>query len=373
MQIPPFKLERYFAQHEFNVPYLLACSDCESLTTGDLLHMEPDADKAFNELWLGYTESRGHPRLREAIASLYNGITADQVLVHTGAEEAIFILMHATLQKGDHVVVHYPCYQSLAEVARSIGCDVTLWEASPDSGWSLDVDFVKANVRPNTRLVILNCPHNPTGYLMTGADYEHLVSLSVQYGFMLFSDEVYRFLEYDAKDRLPAVCEIDDRGVSLGVMSKSFGLAGLRIGWIATRNQKLLDAQAAFKDYTTICNSAPSEYLAILGLKHKSRIIKRNLDIIRHNLELLEAFFKRQADFFRWQRPKAGPIAFPQWIPGEVDRFCRDVRLGAGVLLLPGTLYDPDSTYFRIGFGRADMPDGLEKLEAYMRTFPNAR
>ena len=369
MQIPPFKLERYFAQHEFNVPHLLACSDCESLTAGDLLQMEPDAGRTFNDLWLGYTESRGHPRLRAAIASLYNGISADQVLVHTGAEEAIFILMHTVLQKGDHVIVHYPCYQSLAEIAHSIGCDVTLWEASSESGWSLDVDFVKTNVRPNTRLVIINCPHNPTGYLMTGADYDDLVSLARQYGFTLFSDEVYRFLEYDAQDRLPAVCEVDDRGVSLGVMSKSFGLAGLRIGWIATRNQKLLDAQAAYKDYTTICNSAPSEYLAILGLKHKKRIIERNLDIIRQNLALLNVFFEQHTDLFRWHPPKAGPIAFPQWKPGNVDRFCRDVRQDAGVLLLPGTLYDPDSTHFRIGFGRADMSKGLEHLDAFLQNY----
>jgi aspartate/methionine/tyrosine aminotransferase len=367
MQIPPFELERYFAQHEFNVPYLLACSDCESLTAGDLLQMEPDAARAFNKLWLGYTDSRGHPRLREAIASLYTGISADQVLVHSGAEEAIFIFMHTTLQKGDHVIVHYPCYQSLAEVARSIGCEVTLWRAAPQNGWSLDIDFVKANVRSNTRLVIINCPHNPTGYLMPRADFESLVSLSAQHGFTIFSDEVYRFLEYDANDRLPAICDIDARGVSLGVMSKSFGLAGLRIGWIATRNQALLDAQAAFKDYTTICNSAPSEYLAILGLKHKTPIIERNLNIIRDNLERLDVFFKRHVDLFRWQTPQAGPIAFPQWKSGNVDRFCRDVRQEAGVLLLPGTLYDPDSTHFRIGFGRADMPNGLEALEAFIQ------
>jgi aspartate/methionine/tyrosine aminotransferase len=329
--------------------------------------MEPGADREFNELWLGYTESRGHRRLREAIAALYQGLAPDQILVHTGAEEAIFILMQTNLHKGDHVIVHYPCYQSLAEIARSIGCEVTLWEALPENGWSLDVDFIEANVRPNTRLVIINCPHNPTGYLMTRADYEHLMSLSVQYGFTLISDEVYRFLEYDAKDRLPAVCEIDDRGVSLGVMSKSFGLAGLRIGWIATRNQKLLDAQAAYKDYTTICNSAPSEYLALLGLKHKGPLIERNLNIIRKNLAALEGFFKRHATLFEWQSPKAGPIAFPRWKPGDVDRFCRDVRQEAGVLLLPGTLYDPDSSHFRIGFGRADMPTGLEKLEAFIQ------
>ncbi len=363
MLIEPFKLERYFAQHEFSAPYLLACSDCESLTVGELLQMEPGADKAFNELWLGYTESRGHPHLREKIAALYTGIEPDQVLVHTGAEEALFIFMQVALQKGDHVIVHYPCYQSLAAVARAIGCDVTLWKTRAADNWALDLGFVKKHLRATTRLVIVNCPHNPTGHLMPRADFQDLVSLSGQHGFTIFSDEVYRFLEYDPQDRLPAICEIDDRGVSLGVMSKSFGLAGLRIGWIATHDRELLKAQAAYKDYTTICNSAPSEYLSIVALSHKDRLLERSLTLIRRNLALIEAFFGRHSDRFEWHTPKAGPIAFPRWKQGDVESFCRKVRERAGVLLLPGTVYDPGSSHFRIGFGRANLAQGLARLE----------
>jgi aspartate/methionine/tyrosine aminotransferase len=366
MLIEPFKLERYFARHEFTAPYLLACSDCESLTIGELLQMEPGADKAFKELWLGYTESKGHPQLREKIADLYTGLKPDQVLVHTGAEEAIFIFMQVVLQQGDHVIVHYPCYQSLAAIARAMGCDVTLWGTTAADNWALDLDFVKKNLRSNTRLVIVNCPHNPTGHLMPRTDFQDLVALSEQHGFTLFSDEVYRFLEYDPQDRLPAVCEINDRGVSLGVMSKSLGLAGLRIGWIATRNRELLKAQAAYKDYTTICNSAPSEYLSIVALSHKDRLLERSLAIIRRNLTIIEVFFERYADRFEWQTPKAGPIAFPLWKQGNVESFCRKIREQASVLLLPGTVYDPGSSHFRIGFGRTNLAQGLERLAAYL-------
>jgi len=366
MQIEPFRLERYFAQHEFTAPYLLACSDCESITVGELLQMEPGANKAFKELWLGYTESKGHPQLREKIAALYSGIKPDQVLVHTGAEEAIFIFMHVALQKGDHVIVHYPCYQSLAAIARSIGCDITLWEATPADNWALDLDFVKKNLRSNTRLVIVNCPHNPTGHLMPKSDFQDLAALSKQHGFTIFSDEVYRFLEYDPQNRLPAICEIDDRGVALGVMSKSFGLAGLRIGWIVTRDQELLKAQAAYKDYTTICNSAPSEFLSILALSHKDRLVERSLATIRRNLTIIEGFFERHSERFEWRTPKAGPIAFPRWKQGNVESFCREIREHAGVLLLPGTVYDPGSSHFRIGFGRANLAQGLDRLEEYL-------
>ena len=137
MNIVPFKLERYFAQYEFDVDYLLCSSDCESLTIADLLALDPDADEQFQQHWLGYTESQGSPSLRQEICRIYETIQPEQVLVHTGAEEAIFLFMHAMLAAGDHVIVHWPCYQSLVEVARSIGCEVSLWQARESAGWAL--------------------------------------------------------------------------------------------------------------------------------------------------------------------------------------------------------------------------------------------
>lgn len=366
MRISPFRLERYFARYEFTAPYLLCCSDCESISVGDLLAMEEDSLAALQDLWLGYTESQGHPLLRERIADLYQGIDAAQILVHSGAEEAIFTLMNVLLRPGDQAIVHSPCYQSLFEVAHAIGCEVTRWQAREEAEWSLDPGWLEKNLRPNTRLVVINCPHNPTGYLMPRAEFEALVALSQKHGFILFSDEVYRLLEYDPEDRLPALCELDDNGVSLGVMSKSFGLAGLRIGWVATRNAGLLQDLAAFKDYTTICNSAPSELLATIALKHKERIVARNLDLIRTNLRALAAFFQAHSDVLDWVPPRAGPIAFPSIREGDVDAFCHDLVTRAGVLLLPGTAYGPLRHNFRIGFGRKDMPQALHRLEEYL-------
>jgi len=367
MQIPPFELERYFARHEFEAPYLLCCSDCESMTVGDLLRMSPGAQEKLENLWLGYTESRGHPLLREHIASLYKGIGPDQILVHSGAEEAIFNAMNVVLKPGDHVIVHYPCYQSLLEIPKSIGCEVTPWKGAADSNWALHLEFLEQNIRANTQMVVLNCPHNPTGYLMPREAFRHLAELSQKHGFVIFSDEVYRHLEYDPRDRLPALCEIDDRGISLGVMSKSFGLAGLRIGWIATRNEKLHDELASFKDFTTICNSAASELLAIIALKNKDRIIQRNLSLISNNLNILSRFFDRHAERFVWNPPKAGPIAFPALAEGQIDVFCHDLLERAGVLLLPGTVYGREyTTNFRIGFGRSNLLESLSEFEDYL-------
>ena len=367
MQLPAFKLERYFAQYEFNVKYVLCASDCESFSIKDLLALEPDAAERFHQHWLGYTQSQGSPSLQQEICNLYENVEPNQVLVHSGAEEAIFLFMHAVLDASDHVIVHWPCYQSLFEVARSIGCQVTLWQAREENGWSLDPDELQQYLRPNTKAVIVNTPHNPTGYLMAPDVFQEIIRFCRDQGILLFSDEVYRESEYRRQDRLPAACDLGAHTVSLGVMSKTYGLAGLRIGWIATQNTEIYDRMAALKDYTTICNSAPSEFLAELALRHREKLAARNLKIIADNLDLLDPFFARHADRFAWQRPRAGSIGFPQLIGENVADFCKDLVENTGVLLLPGSLYEDPGNHFRIGFGRKNFPDGLALLDDFLR------
>ncbi len=366
MNLPPFKLERYFARHEFRVRHLMCASDCEAMTVGDLLAMEEGAARAFEACWLGYTEAAGAPALRREIARLYTTIDADQVLVHTGAEEAIFLFMQAVLSPADHVIVHWPAYQSLFDVARSLGCAVSFWKAREQNGWALDLDELRALRRPDTRAVVVNMPHNPTGHLMTAAHQAALVEIVRGAGLILFSDEVYRESEYDPARRLPAACDLDEKAVSLGVLSKTYGLPGLRIGWIATRNPEIHRRMAALKDYTTICNSAPSEFLAALALRRREALAARSLAVIRRNLGLLEAFFARHGDRFAWVPPQAGPIAFPRLKGGDAAAFCRRLLEDAGVLLLPGAVYDFPGPHFRVGFGRHSFPQALEALEAFI-------
>lgn len=367
MKLEPFRLERFFAKHEFSAPFLLCTSDCESMELQELLALSPGAQEHFLSLRLGYTESSGDPALRRAAAALYENITADHVLVHAGAEEAIFNFMHVALDPGDHVIVHGPCYQSLAEVARGIGAGVSEWRGDPACGWKLDLEVLQTLLTPRTKVVVVNFPHNPTGFL-PGPEFLHALSaLSEAHGFIIFSDEVYRGLELDPSDRLPAAADINDRAVSLGVMSKTFGLAGLRIGWVATRNARIYNDMSAFKDYTTICSSAPSEFLATIALQNADRIAHRNLQIIQNNLELLDVFFETHAELFQWCRPKAGSVGFPALLKGSVQKFCSDLVEKAGILLLPGTLYNDGSNAFRVGFGRKNVPEVLEKFDAYLK------
>ncbi|MFB3818010.1 MAG: aminotransferase class I/II-fold pyridoxal phosphate-dependent enzyme [Candidatus Methylomirabilales bacterium] len=367
MRLPAFKLERYFARHEFGAPYVLCASDCESVTIADLLGLEPDARERFDRQALGYTQSPGSPTLRQEITRLYHTIRREEVLVHTGAEEAIFLFMHAALGPGDHAVIHRPCYQSLMDVPRSLGCRVSEWEADEREGWALTAQGLTRLLRPNTRVIVLNTPHNPTGSLMPEETFREVVEIAQADGIVLFSDEVYRESEHEADDRLPAACDLDAQAVSLGVMSKTYGLPGLRIGWVATRNSAILERMAALKDYTTICASAPGEFLAEVALRHREVLTKRNRRIIRDNLRLLDDFLASHADRFSWERPKAGPIGFPRLLGGSADRFCQAAVREAGVLLLPGSVYDDPGEHFRIGFGRRNFEEGLARLEEFLK------
>ena len=366
MNLPPFRLERYFAEYEFNTEFLLCASDCEAMTVRDLLALEPGADERFRQTWLGYTESQGSLSLRFVISRLYDSIEPEHVLVHSGAEEAIFLFMHAVLRSGDHLIVHTPCYQSLADVAHSIGCQVTSWTAREENRWALDLAELPRLLRPNTRVIVVNTPHNPTGYLMPRADFDALHSFARGNDLLLFSDEVYRESEYDPSARLPAACDQGEHAVSLGVTSKTYGLAGLRIGWIATRNRDVYAHMAALKDYTTICNSAPSEFLAQLALGHREGLVERNLGIIRRNLAVIDGLFKRRADLFDWVRPQASSMGFPRLLQGDVDDFCDRLVRRAGVLLLPGSAYGDTGNHFRLGLGRMNLPQAVGRLETFL-------
>jgi aspartate/methionine/tyrosine aminotransferase len=364
VRIADFALERYFARWEFAVRHVLCASDVEPYRLSELLELgDDDALRRWNTLSLGYTESLGLPALRDEIARLHKTLSSDDVLTFAGAEEGVFLTMHALLGAGDHAVVVWPAYQSLHEVARSIGASVTLVPLSPRD-WSLDVDAVAASMRPNTKVIVINFPHSPTGAQIAGDQLARLISIAELHGAHLFSDEVYRLLEHNAP-RLPAAADCSERAVSLGVMSKSFALAGLRIGWIATRDAALRKRVAALKDYTTICSSAPSEILSLIALRAKERVIARTRAIIDENLRVLDTFFARNADRFRWVRPRAGSVCFPEYLGGSIDEFSGRLVEQEGVLLLPASQFGYTGNHFRLGFGRRDMPEALAKLEAF--------
>jgi len=304
--------------------------------------------------------------LRDGISTLYKNISKQDILAFAGAEEGIFTFMNVVLNPGDHIIVQNPAYQSLFEIAEAIGCKVTKWSMDPNNNWNLDLDILSENITVNTKAIVVNFPHNPTGSLLSQKKFENIIDIAQENDLYLFSDEVYRMLEYNASSRLTPACDLYDKAISLGVMSKSFGLAGLRIGWTATKDQNLLNNLARFKDYTTICNSVTSEFLATLALRNYRKLVQRNLSIIMSNLNVLDHFFEKTS-IIDWVRPQAGPVAFPKLTKSSSsERFCSHLIDKAGVLLLPSSAFMYGDNHFRIGFGRRNFPKAMSALRTYI-------
>jgi len=374
VQIQDFALERYFAGREHTARHLLGSSDIEGMGLAELLALaEPDGERRWRELTLGYTESAGLPALREEIAGLYEHVAPDGILVLSGAEEAIFLTAHALLRAGDHVVCPWPAYQSLHEAARAAGADVTLLRLRHEEGWRLDPDAVRRALRPATRLIVVNAPHNPTGATIGANDLDALAGMAEEAGAVLLSDEVYRLMEHDPADRLPPAADRSRSALSIGVMSKAFGLAGLRIGWVASRDPGVIRSIARLHDYTTICASAPSELLALIALRAREAVLERGRAIVHANLPLVEAFMAGHAEALEWAPPRGGCVGFPRLVDGgSADDLAERLLREEGTLVTPGSLFGDLPEHVRIGFGRKDLEPALAALARVLARWPSA-
>ena len=334
---------------------------------------DDDGRTRWEDLWLGYTESEGLPELRAAIAAQFTSCEADNILVFSAPEEAIFHVSAALLEPGDHMVGITPAYQSSHEIPRTIGADVTLVPVREDRDWTLDLDELAAALTGRTKLIYVNFPHNPTGAIMSAADQRRLIDLADSCGAYLFSDEVYRGLEFDPATRLPAAADLYPRAISLGGLSKAYALPGVRLGWIACQDADLCRRLVAAKDFTTICAAAPSEVLALIAVRAADHLIARSLAWITHNLALVDEFFARRPDVVRWVRPRGSSVGFPELLIDEpADEFCSRLVTETGVLLVPGSKFESGTNHFRIGLGRASLPAGLGALGDFIDA-PGAR
>ena len=370
--LPDFRLETHFAEWEFKARYHLTASDAQSMSLPDLLNMATPAEREeFDGMWLGYTETYGAPDLRETIATTYAQQQADNILCFAGASEGIFAANTVLLDRDSHAVVVTPNYQSHETLPLAI-CEASGVPLDPNDGWSLDIDRVAAAIRPNTKLVTINFPHNPTGAILPLDRYMALIELCRKHGLYILHDEIFNGLGPKEAQHLPFVADIYERGLSLNVMSKSYGLPGLRIGWIASQDKDVLSKMERLKHYLSICNSGPSERLAKIALTHRDSILARNSAIVDENLPKWDAFFARHPDLFEWVRPNGSCMAFPRYKGADgVEAFTRSLVEESGVLFLPSTIYrsdlsDTPTDRFRLGFGRTGLDEGLAALEAHI-------
>ena len=362
------ELATYLSSRHDRTEHHLSASECETMAVADLVALADDQDRArWETLGLGYTEPAGACWLREAIAGGYRSLSADQIMCFAGAQEALYAVLHALLSPGDHSVVVLPSYQSMETLPLAIGA-VSAVALDEHDGWSLDVAAVAAAIRPNTRIVAISFPNNPTGKLLERERFDALVALCRQHGIWLLSDEVYRLTERDPARRLPAAADSYERGVSLGAMSKAYGLPGLRIGWVACHDTGLVERLATMRQYLSTCSAGPSEVLAAIALRAAPTIIGRNRRIVEANLAMLLPFLARHADLFDCREPEGGMVCYPRYRGAEGVGAFVDRMAASGVLLLPAPVFRSElmalpTDRFRIGFGRRSFASGLAAME----------
>ena len=368
-----FRLEQFLGRWEFEARHYLCASDAESRSLNDLLALAKGKDlEEWGHLSLSYIPSQGTPALRQAIAATYESINPDQVLCFCGAEEGLYCAMQALLGRDDHAIVTVPNYQAMEELPLSLCGSVSGLTLRSQNEWDLDLDELRSLLRPNTRMVAVNFPNNPTGKVLSPQRWRQLIEVVREHNLWLFSDEVYRGLERDPAHTLPQAADLYPRALSLNVMSKAYGLPGLRVGWIACQDGDLLHRMGKVKDYLSICNSGPSEWLATIALKAGAQLLERNRLLARKNLELWNAFFQNHPELFQWWQPEGSCVAFPRYLgPDGVESWCQNLVQETGVLLLPASIFQSrlgpvDRDRFRLGYGRLNLQQGLQEMGNFL-------
>ncbi len=373
MKIKDFKLERYFAKHEFTAKYLLSSSDCDGLELQHLLEIASEDEMAlWGNLKLGYTESEGSTHLRQAILKHYKIDSIENVVVATPGE-LNFISMNVLLNDHDHVVTVSPCYQSLSEVIKSINCDISYWKPKEEN-WIFNTEELEDLIQENTRLIIINFPHNPTGNYLTKKQLDKVIEIARKHDLYIFSDEMYHKLTNDHTEELPPISDLYEKGISLWGTSKSFSLAGLRIGWLVCQNKSFLKEVIAFKDYLSICNSAPSEILAMIALNNSELIIEANRKKIQKNISIFVDYVKGHELITNFTPPQAGSTSFVKLnIDGSSMEFSNRLVEKTGIMTVPAEMFEYAGKYIRIGFGRENFPNVLEILDKYLKGLTSTR
>lgn len=381
MKLPPFLLERWMTRHETNVQFDIAESGILPLSTNDLLDFEPAAERAATierllAIPLGYSEARGTIALRTMLAGTYGRGDADHILVTTGAIEANYLLYNVLLAPGDHVIAPYPAYQQLYEVPRAIGCDVSLWHVGPETGYRYDVDALEKLITPKTKLIVVNTPHNPTGAMLSPAEADRVYALAARAGAMVIGDEAYRWLDVPGGE--PFAGPMFDRGalgISVGTLSKPFGLPGLRIGWIAA-SQKLVEQCWGLRDYITLSPGKLNDALACLGLTHRDAIVRRNTAIIAANLRAAAEWIAARP-YLSWTPPRGGLLALIRYDPAVINvpslELADRLAIEQSVMLAPGSAFGYEH-HLRMGIGqRPDIfAEGLRRTGVLLESIVRA-
>ena len=374
-------------KYETLAKYNIAETCVASISLDDLKELSEDKT---SEIWspstkLTYGAIRGSEKLRGTLANLYSAkkpLDAGKVLITQGAIAANMTVLYGLVGKGDHVICHYPTYQQLYEVPKTLGAEVDLWRAKAESKWQLNIEELKGLKRPNTKMIIINNPQNPTGAVIPKPMLDWLIQIAEEHNLIIMADEVYRPLFHSispgSSDFPPSVLSLPyTRVIATGSLSKAYSLAGIRVGWIASRSSELIEACAQARDYTTISVSQLDDQIAAYALSQGCihGLLGRNIKLAQQNLATLDDFVENFRWACEWIKPVAGTTAFIKFskMGQEVDDvvFCEKLIGETGVMLCPGSrcFGQEFKGYVRFGFCCEThvLDEGLEKLREFMK------
>tara|TARA_R110002003_G_scaffold73_2_gene6779 strand:+ start:2356 stop:3555 length:1200 start_codon:yes stop_codon:yes gene_type:complete len=369
VKIHDFAVESWMDAHENHCKYNIAETCCASISVDQLRELSETKDKEVisTSKALTYGAIRGSDELRNNLARLYSAkvaspLSPDNILTTPGAIQANYLTTYALVGPGDHVICHYPTYQSLYEVPKQLGAEVDLWKAAPENEWVPTLEDLKALIKPNTKLIIINNPNNPTGAILKKTFLQQIIDVASEKNIMILSDEVYRPIFHSIspldKDFPPSLLSMGYQNVIVtGSMSKAYSLAGIRVGWIASRSSEIIQTIASARHYTTISVSQLDEQVAAFAL-HSSTIhglLARNIQLAKTNVALLEKFVLKNDDECEWVKPVAGTTAFIKFHregkPVDSVDFCKKLLEKTGVLFTPGSCFGEEwKGYVRVGF-----------------------
>ncbi|KAF2270937.1 aminotransferas-like protein [Lojkania enalia] len=389
VQIETFAVEAWMDAHENNCTHNIAETCCASISIDQL--RELSEDKSSREIFqtsepLTYGAIRGSDELRNSLSRLYSAkgtpLPAENILSTPGAIQANYLCAYALVGNSDHVICHFPTYQSLYEIPKQLGASVSLWKASAEGKWIPSISDLKSLVQPNTKLIIINNPNNPTGAVLGKPFLQQVIDVAAENDIAILCDEVYRPIFHSINpldsDFPPSLLSMGyKKAIVTGSMSKAYALAGIRVGWIASRDPEIVEKIAEARHYTTISVSQLDERVAAYALHPNTihSLLARNIQLAKTNLELLQKFIIKNEDECEWVKPLAGTTAFVKFYrEGKaVDStdFCKKLVEKTGVLFVPGNeCFGEDfKGYVRIGFVNHTeiVKDGLSKVTQFLR------
>lgn len=369
-----FELERWMTTWEFEVTHDICESGIKPFSLSEVFSLLPKSEaealqQRILEGPLGYSEARGTETLRSALAATYPDTSSEEILVTTGAIEANFLLFNVLVQEGDHLIVVDPAYQQLQSVPRGLGADVELLSVIHDDGYYYDVEEIRSKIRSNTKLIVLNTPHNPTGTMLTDSQLEEIVAIARENDIWILCDEAYRWIEHPGGASIPAPMRGRyEKGISVGTVSKPFGIPGLRLGWFAAPAEI---AQAAWgvRDYVSLSPAKLSDIIVSAILPNRDALLKRNAAIIEQNLKTANEWFAENSSLVNWIPPQAGLLAMMGYTADIDSRTLADRLAGeVGVMLAPGDAFGMPGK-LRIGIGQDPkiFREGLELTADFLR------